>query len=316
MQCDCKYDYYEQEGGIHYHPAENIFMAFDRATGLMRYDYIELPNSGLPNQTIVRPDIVLSVPASWKQGGSSHPRSMLRELPTGAGETLERFRDPFATVIAGCAANRLAHVNTTFLNRFLDINVLDSSITSCELIDSSRVQFALRYKSAKLKDTVEYELTLDSTRGYVPVRVTIRHNATKTGDWTPRDVIDTDWEAANGVYVPTRIHCSGTFYVKSDIKLLLDWEHVNEMLDTLLFSDEAFSLKRGDLIVAAQGDQLTVEKIVGVELPTLPKKQPDPPPRYWRFAMIMLANAIGIGGMLYFFRQRDRAVERGRSKEL
>ena len=95
--------------------------------------------------------------------------------------------------------------------------------------------------------------------------------------------------------------------MKSELKFGLVWEHVNEMLRPELFSEDAFALKRGDLVVVASGDQLAVDKIVGVELPKLPVRPPDPPPRYWRFALILLANALAFGAVFYLLRRRRLA---------
>ena len=307
MQCEYQYDPNEMGEGRHYHTAENIFIAFDKLEGLTRYDFLEMPNSGLPNQTIIRPDVILSVAASWKEGGSNHSRSMLRQLPIDATESIESFRDPFATVIAGCMANKLAHVNTAVLDRFLDITIPKSEIISYEHVGNDRVKVAVRYKSKEMKATIEYDLTLDPTRGYVPVRKIMRHDATKTGDMAPPDIMEADWGILNGVYVPTRIQCSGSAQMKSELKFILNWEHVNETLSSELFSEQVFALKRGDLVVVASGDQLAVEKIVGVELPKLPVKQPDPPPRRLRFALFLLANALAFGGWLYFLRRRRLA---------
>ena len=204
-------------------------------------------------------------------------------------------------------ANKLAHVNTAVLDRFLDITVPESDIISYEHVGADRVKVALRFKSAEMKATIEYELTLDPTRGYVPVQKSMRHNATKTGEMTPPDVMEADWQIANGAYVPTRIHCSGSAHMKSELTFGLDWEHVNEPLSPELFSEDVFALKRGDLVVVASGDQLAVEKIVGVELPKLPVRQPDPPPRRLRFALILLANALVLGAVFYFLRRHQRA---------
>ncbi len=307
IQCEYQYDPNELGQGRNSQTAEYIFIAFDKNTGMTRYDFLEMPNSGLPNQLIVRPGVILSVAASWKEGGPNHPRFIVRRLPNDATESLESLRDPFATVIAGCMANKLAHVNTAVLDRFLDITVPKSDIISFEHVRNDRVKVAVRYKSTEMKATIEYELTLDPLRGYVPVRKIMRHDATKTGEMAPPDVMEADWESLNGVYVPTRIQCSGSAQMKSELKFILNWEHVNETLSSELFSEEAFALKRGDLVVVAGGDQLAVEKIVGVELPKLPVKQPDPPPRRWQFALFLLANALAFGGWLYFLRRRRLA---------
>ena len=87
----------------------------------------------------------------------------------------------------------------------------------------------------------------------------------------------------------------------------MDWKYVNEPLSLALFSEEAFSPKKGDRVVMAQADKHVVERIVGVEPPKLPARQPDPPPRRLRFAMILLANAFAFGAVFYLLRKRRRA---------
>ena len=79
---------------------------------------------------------------------------------------------------------------------------------------------------------------------------------------------------------------------------------MNEPLSPALFSEAALDPHPGTLMIMAKGNEHIVEKIVGVEPPKLPPKQPDPPPRRWRFALILLANALVFGGWIYFLRRR------------
>ena len=307
MQCRYQYDPNEKGQGKHSDTGENIFIAFDKTQDLYRYDDLETRYSGLPNQKIVRPDVVLVCSAAWKTGGPSPIRTIIRRSRTDVDNPFKHQRDPYVTVLAGCVSNRMHLTHSGSLDRFLDQTLPTATVISYEKTDPDLVRMTVRHESLGLKATVEYDLTLNSTQGYVPVRVLMRHNATKSAAWTDPDVIETEWIPANGVYVPKRSQSRGTYSKKSELTFEMDWKYVNEPLHPALFSEEALSPKKGDRVVVAQADKHVVERIVGFEVPKLPARQPDPPPRRLRFALILLANALAFGAVFYLLRRRRLA---------
>ncbi len=307
MQCRYQYDPNDAGEGKHSDTGENIFIAFDKTQDLYRYDDLDTLHSGLPNQKIVRADIVLGAAAAWKTGGPSPIRTIMRRSRGDVDNPFKRHRDPFVSVLADCRSNDMHKTHTGLLDRFLDQTLPASSLIFCEKAKPDLMRVIVRHESAGLKATVEYDLTLNSTQGYVPVRVLVRHNATITSEWTVPDVIETEWIAVNGVYVPTRSKSVGTFSRKSELTFDMDWQSVNEPLSLALFSEEAFSPRKGDRVVVAQADKHVVERIVGFELPKQPARQPDPPPRRLRFAIILLVNSLVVGAVFYFLIRRRRA---------
>ena len=307
MQCRYQYDPNDAGEGKHSDTSENIFIAFDKTQGLYRYDDLETRYSGRPDQIIVRPEMVLLAQADWKTGDPTKNRTILRRTPDDVDNLFQHHRDPFLSVLANCRTNDMRQTHAGALDRLLDKSLPDATLVSYEQADPNLVRVTVQRYSVGLKASVEYDLSLNSTQGYVPVRVLVRHNATKSGEWTKPDVIETEWIAMNGVYVPKRTHSTGTYSRKSELTFDMDWKYINEPLSPALFSEDALAPQRGDVVVIAKVDQMVVEKIVGFEPPKLPARQPDPPPRRLRFAMILLANALAFGAVFYLLRWRRRA---------
>ena len=313
MQCRYQYDPNEDGKGKHSDTGENIFLAFDKTQGLYRYDDLETRYSGRPNQIVVRPDLVLSSPGDWtitdpsNTGSFTHSRMIVRRSRSDVDNPFQRHRDPFVTVLADCLANKMHETQSGVLDLILDKTIPNAIVVSYEKAEPDFARIKLQQEYPDMKVTVEQDLTLNVAHAYVPVRVLIRHNGTKSGRWTAPDVIETEWISPNGVYVPKRSKSIGTTYRKSELTFTMEWEHVNETLSPALFSEEAFSPQTGDLVTVAKADQFVVEKIIGIELPKLPARQPDPPPRYWRFALILLANALAFGAVFYLLRRRRLA---------
>ncbi len=305
MQCRYQYGPNEKGQGKTSDASETILLAFDKTQSLYRYDDLETRYHGRPDQIIIRPGIVLSAPGDWtRQGGTTHNRLMIRRSPGDLEKPFKHHRDPFVTMLADCGTNRMHQTHSGLLDHFLDKTIPTSEIVSYLRIDTDLVKVIVRTESPDAKVTGEYELTLNPAQGYVPIRVLIRHTGTISGAWTKPDVVENVWTPRNGVFVPTRSHSKGTNGKKSELTFEMAWEHVNEPLPSALFTEEAFDPQKGDLMTVVNADQLVVEKIVGIEPPKPPLKQPDAPPRYWRFAMILLANVVGFGAVFYVLRRR------------
>lgn len=294
----CRYTYRQSATGQGKHEdvGENVLIAFDKPQGLYRYDDLEAELVGRPNHTIVRPDMILRAQADWKTSGGSEARGITRRLPSEANNLFQHHRDPFLTTVVDCKSNGIGQTHFGGLDRLLDESLPSAKLVSYNKLESDFVNVKLQRHSSGLNAEIEYDYTLNAVQGYVPERVLLRHTATKTGEWSAPDVIETDWIAMNGTYVPKFTRCSGTEARMSELTFSMVWKSVNEPLDPALFSEEAFDLRKGDMFVVANGDQtVAVEEIVGVEIPKMPLKRSGPPPRSNRLRIVILVHAIVIG---------------------
>lgn len=308
----CRYTYRPSAAGQDKHEdvGENILVAFDKTQGLYRYDDLETKLVGRPNQTVVRPDMILRTQADWKTAGGSEARGITRRLPSAAKNLYQHHRDPFLTTIVDCKSNGIRQTHFGALDRLLDEALPSAKLVSYNKLESDLVNVTMQRHSSGLNAEIEYDYTLNAVQGYVPVRVLLRHTATKTGEWSPPDVIETDWIAMNGAYVPKFTRCSGTGPRMSEHTFSMVWKSVNEPLDPELFSEEAFDLRKGDMFVVANGDQtVAVEEIVGVEIPKMPVKPPEQPPRSNRVPIVILVHAVVIG-VYILFRRRNASREK------
>gem|GEM_PF-4959473 len=145
---------------------------------------------------------------------------------------------------------------------------------------------------------------------YVPTRTLMRHNSTVSGMWTEPDITETEWESANGVFVPVKVVSTGVSYGNYRSVFTMKWDHVNEQLDSKLFTEEALSLKTGDSINLDQDGQLTIEKLIGVELPKAQIVQETPRPSFRRTALIVV-NVVFVIGFLLFLLWRRPVSKQG-----
>ncbi len=156
-------------------------------------------------------------------------------------------------------------------------------------------------------NSTEYELWIDEIHQMTPIRV-LRHDLNDSLKVVSQ--CDVSWKELAGAMVPTTFKISNIHnppeYTEG-YDLVLDWSHVNEPIDSKVFTAEGIA-QPGALVADMRLGQIVVERVHPTPLPVAaatPKPvQPKPPSR---LGWIVLGHLIA-GGLfaVWFYRRKAR----------
>lgn len=292
------------------------YVAFDKSKDSYRYDYFRSEKSGRPDQRVILPDVVLTAPPDWisKGPGGSTSRPVIRNLRADRKDPFHRCLDPVSLVFSDCFSNRIIANPVGLQDLLFDTEFPNSTVARMEFLEDSLVCVHLQFDRPEAGVRIERRLTMDSIRGYLPVRVEYRYgNIMDEGEmrWRSPDVILTEWTLQNECYVPVRVTTSGDLSVKSEQQYDMIWENVNQEIDPAIFSEAAFDLKRLDALVIAKKDrnsdkqQLVVESVIGVTDTQPPSAVKNNPSNRIRLFAIVITHVVLVWVLWYLFRSRN-----------
>jgi hypothetical protein len=121
---------------------------------------------------------------------------------------------------------------------------------------------------ADVTATANFEVWLDTERGYSPIRFErrVRDNLDRSKWATPDVVNSSTWRLIDDVWVPEswRIEAWGpSFTSKETCELAFEWEGVNKPINEGVFTSKGFGMKKGQFIAESIEGKVIVDEVVG-----------------------------------------------------
>jgi hypothetical protein len=179
---------------------------------------------------------------------------------------------------------------------------LHDQLSSATVSTDSEGRFRLRWTQRIQNNEVDMNqtLTIDPTRGFVPVRNEIASGFVGSTKTTINELSEIRYEQKNSCFIPVGLQIRGNSSLR--IAVTCRWERVNEAIDPSAFTIDGFAPKNGTPIRDFRTPKPVVVGFTGAPLPPLSE---SPKTAFWhsKLSLLLIGNvallALIAGSLLW-----------------